>query len=1382
VSEASETAGVQESTTLRDVGEAVGAGRHPHPLRRPRKVLPFVKSGSDTLLISQRSPDQPRPTDERSAGLIDPHPPRHQPYSGPDRRRKPSSAQQPHPSRRRTDHLYRDPKFMPEMSSLGSSTTTATTRATSRTAPGSSRHSLLDASYSSSAGSFETDSGPDSVAPALTRTRAKPLLGSDSPEATANQISTAEKRANETSAEGSAPAITPKTRRTVFSTEFAANPQDTETSTNELGDDTSTANAASPRTTSAKAILQQARKRRWVLPAAGIALLGLFGLGLTKCGSASTNRAETPKTSNAIETVGSGTSGKGTPAVIQRTVVGGRDAIGNGSILADSITQTPRGAAVFADGRKLISDTTSARIIGRDGRIRAVADPTGLLQKPGAAIAFGDDIVIIDQASASLVRIRADGSISRLSSDTQFRAPTGIASLDNQTLVVADPGAGALFLVTTKAPSTNGTSTKDAGTNDTTTNGAELATVSPLTVAPALIRPIAVAHRGNQTLAVVDDADGAIYEVIGGSGRKIAQARSLQAGVSEPVTATTNAQEPATASTEAATPSTEPATPSDPQSSNSSVAADSTPTDAPAPPSTPPPLSTVDALITLPETVVALAARPDGSLWVLGRSSTLTLIPSNNRGTATVVSQNLNWPQGLGVDARGRALIADTGAHKVSTIDEKGVLNYVVGGSHSPAYEANTTVADDLVLQSASSFATTDTGDLLVADESANTVWGITAGGASYRLVGNGTRTAGSEGGQGPDTPIVAPTSLATAPDGSTYFAEPSTGRIRRVDAKGVVTTVFDQFGGPIAASEEPVVETTVAASSTDPNVDPAALAPAPTTTAAPPSPAVRQERRRQASLSVGRLGLIAVTKDGTVLAADTWTHKLGVVRQGAFVVKAILSSQPIGIAVSAPETSAGKATIAVSERQRVEVFTGTLGSTKPLERSVGEPALSTAPQSGTSFGGIASAETGSFAVISSVALAPSSKVPLQLVRPGIQAPARPGPVSRMSLTGPVPLGALGTLPTGEFVQLSSNGGLFAQFPASTNAASPTADTRDSTGDSATDSTPDSAANSTTDSSIVSTSVSAMVSASEEPGSPAVSSAPSGLRWLTNPAQTTQESGVGRTPIHDPGAITSSADGTLVFAENGAGKVRMLRNGHLTVLAGSGRRSPAETRTDATTATFDRLSALAAHANGSIDFSTADGLTGIDTVGLVRRNDDPAVANVAMTVTTNDETVIVNNRTGLLQRITKSGSFEDLPGTRIVNASQLTAAGDRFYVLSGPETARTVTVRRGTSETSVPLPSNANPIAMTADTQGTLYVLDSQHRLLRLNQPTEPGAAAPENLDRWNIVDMTKLRFGDERFVGSPDTAEPQAMAVAGPGAVAISDAGSDTIRVIRFP
>lgn len=88
--------------------------------------------------------------------------------------------------------------------------------------------------------------------------------------------------------------------------------------------------------------------------------------------------------------------------------------------------------------------------------------------------------------------------------------------------------------------------------------------------------------------------------------------------------------------------------------------------------------------------------------------------------------------------------------------------------SHYPNQPWHFVAADDLALQSAAGFATTSTGDFLVADDSANTIWGITAGGAAYRLGGNGVRAPGSDGGQANETTLVAQSSLAVAPDGST--------------------------------------------------------------------------------------------------------------------------------------------------------------------------------------------------------------------------------------------------------------------------------------------------------------------------------------------------------------------------------------------------------------------------------------------------------------------------------------------------------------------------------------------------------------------------------------------------------------------------------------
>lgn len=99
-------------------------------------------------------------------------------------------------------------------------------------------------------------------------------------------------------------------------------------------------------------------------------------------------------------------------------------------------------------------------------------------------------------------------------------------------------------------------------------------------------------------------------------------------------------------------------------------------------------------------------------------------------------------------------------------------------------------------------------------------------------------------------------------------------------------------------------------------------------------------------------------------------------------------------------------------------------------------------------------------------------------------------------------------------------------------------------------------------------------------------------------------------------------------------------------------------------------------------------------------------------------------------------------------------------------------------------------------------MLDTQRKLHRLSQQvaraeesnpkqTSSGVTVPvtptavvvsETLMGWSLIDSTNISFDDDRYVGKPQNANPTSMAMAGSNAVAISDAGTDTIRIIRFP
>lgn len=93
-------------------------------------------------------------------------------------------------------------------------------------------------------------------------------------------------------------------------------------------------------------------------------------------------------------------------------------------------------------------------------------------------------------------------------------------------------------------------------------------------------------------------------------------------------------------------------------------------------------------------------------------------------------------------------------------------------------------------------------GSLLIADVSHNAVSRVDPDGILRAFAGTGSGASSGDGGAAVDAGVERPFSVALGPDGSVYFVE--FGRIRRVDAQGIVTTVGGdgstgpiEFGGP---------------------------------------------------------------------------------------------------------------------------------------------------------------------------------------------------------------------------------------------------------------------------------------------------------------------------------------------------------------------------------------------------------------------------------------------------------------------------------------------------------------------------------------------------------------------------------------------------------
>jgi DNA-binding beta-propeller fold protein YncE len=64
------------------------------------------------------------------------------------------------------------------------------------------------------------------------------------------------------------------------------------------------------------------------------------------------------------------------------------------------------------------------------------------------------------------------------------------------------------------------------------------------------------------------------------------------------------------------------------------------------------------------------------------------------------------------------------------------------------------------------------------------------AGGKLYRFAGTGEKGFTGDGGAAKDARLSGPKGVALAPDGSLYIADTENHAIRRVDKKGIITTV----------------------------------------------------------------------------------------------------------------------------------------------------------------------------------------------------------------------------------------------------------------------------------------------------------------------------------------------------------------------------------------------------------------------------------------------------------------------------------------------------------------------------------------------------------------------------------------------------------------
>jgi sugar lactone lactonase YvrE len=181
------------------------------------------------------------------------------------------------------------------------------------------------------------------------------------------------------------------------------------------------------------------------------------------------------------------------------------------------------------------------------------------------------------------------------------------------------------------------------------------------------------------------------------------------------------------------------------------------------------------------------------------------------------LSAQFGYLGGLAFDRAGDLYIADLGNNRIRRIDRDGMVSTVAGngpihgasgsfgGDGGPAASAQLWYPADIAFDS--------DGNLFIADSGNNRIRKVDQQGVITTVVGDGTSGFGGDG--GPATAAQLKTSglsgVAIAFDaaGNLYIADGGNARVRRMDTKGIISTIagngvsgFSGDGGPATAAK----------------------------------------------------------------------------------------------------------------------------------------------------------------------------------------------------------------------------------------------------------------------------------------------------------------------------------------------------------------------------------------------------------------------------------------------------------------------------------------------------------------------------------------------------------------------------------------------------
>ncbi len=183
------------------------------------------------------------------------------------------------------------------------------------------------------------------------------------------------------------------------------------------------------------------------------------------------------------------------------------------------------------------------------------------------------------------------------------------------------------------------------------------------------------------------------------------------------------------------------------------------------------------------------------------------------------IKAELNSPTGVAVAPDGSLYIADARNCRIRRVDSHGIITTVAGtgipcyassafsAAFHDAYRGDGIPALDAELADPAAIAFDGQGDLYIADSGDDRIRRVDPRGIITTVAGTGGHGFSGDGGPATAAMFRFPTDIAFGPDGSLYIVDLVNERVRRVSPQGVVTTIAGTGTRGTAAEEGPALD-----------------------------------------------------------------------------------------------------------------------------------------------------------------------------------------------------------------------------------------------------------------------------------------------------------------------------------------------------------------------------------------------------------------------------------------------------------------------------------------------------------------------------------------------------------------------------------------------